>query len=77
MSTPYMTAPEAALFLCFRKADGTANVNALYQWRLRNPDKLPAYRRGGGRVLLFRRADVELALEREGAEKDAFLRRVR
>jgi hypothetical protein len=75
MSTsPFMTAPEAALYLCFAHADGTANTNAFYQWRWRHKDKLPAYKRG--RVLLFRRVDVELALEKEGAAKDAFLRRV-
>ena len=75
MSTPYMTAPEAALFLCFRKDDGSANVNAFDQWRWRHPDTLPAYKRG--RIRLFRKADVELALVKEGAERDAFLRRVR
>jgi hypothetical protein len=75
MSTPYMTAAEAALFLCFRKDDGTPNVVALYHWRRRHPEKLPVYRRG--RALLFRKVDVELAVERDGAAKDAFLRRVR
>ena len=73
--SPYMTAPEAALFLRFHKADGTANVNAFDQWRWRHPDKLPAYKRG--RIRLFRRADVELALVKEGEERDTFLRRVR
>jgi hypothetical protein len=70
MSTsPYMTAPEAAEFLRF------PNVNAFQQWRWRHKDRLPAYKRG--RVLLFRKVDVELAVQREGAARDAFLRRVR
>jgi hypothetical protein len=76
MSTsPFLTAREAALHLRFEHADGTANTNAFYQWRHRSPDLLPAYKRG--RVLLFRKVDVELAVTKQGEELNAFLRRVR
>jgi hypothetical protein len=70
MSTsPYLTADEAAAELRF------PSRNAFYVWRHRHPNTLPAYRRG--RVLLFKKVDVELALEKEGAALATFLRRVR
>jgi hypothetical protein len=70
MSTsPYLTADEAAAELRF------PSRNAFYVWRHRHPNTLPAYRRG--RVLLFRKVDVELALQKEGAALATFLRKVR
>lgn len=68
-ASTYLTADEAAAELRF------PSRNAFYVWRSRHPNKLPAYKRG--RVLLFRRVDVELALEKEGAALETFLQRVR
>jgi hypothetical protein len=75
MSTsPYLTAAEAAALLRFEYADGRPNVSAFRLWRWRHKNRLPAYKRG--RVLLFRKVDLDLALEKEGAALAEFKRRV-
>jgi hypothetical protein len=73
--SPYLTAREAAARLRFEYADGTPNVSAFYAWRYRHRTALRAYK-GRGK-LLFKAADVDAALDREGKELDAFLSRRR
>jgi hypothetical protein len=57
--SPYLTAPEAALYLRFEHADGSPNLNAFYIARHRH--NIRGHRRGWR--LLFRRADLEAFLE--------------
>lgn len=54
----FLTAEHAAIALDFRKADGSANTLAFYQWVRRH--QVRTYRRG--RRLLFRLCDLEAAL---------------
>jgi hypothetical protein len=61
--SPYLTAPEAAVYLRYERADGSPNLNALYIARSRHGLK---GRRRGGR-LLFKVADLDAFLEDEGA----------
>lgn len=69
--SPYLTAVEAALYLRYERADGSANMNAFYVARHRH--QIKAHRRG--RKLLFRRVDLDAFLGEERRELEAFVRR--
>jgi hypothetical protein len=61
IQSPYLTTAEAALYLNFKKKDGSANVTAFYTFRHRR--KVKAFRRGGS--LLFKIRDLDAALDEE------------
>ena len=64
-ASPYLTAPEAALYLRIEK-NGEPNIAAFYNYKRRRG--IRAYRRGNR--TLYRQCDLDACLEREPERRD-------